>query len=52
MRYPIHYKAALDKLMKLKEKDWLPLTEFELPAEEAIQFAVSLWAEGLLEPKD
>jgi len=52
MRYPIHYKAALDKLMKLKENDWLPLTEFELPAEEAIQFAVSLWAEGLLEPKE
>lgn len=52
MRYPIHYKVALDKLMKLNESEWLPLTDFELPAEEAIQFAVSLWAEGLLEPKE
>ena len=52
MRYPIHYKTAIDKLLKLKDNEWLQLVDFELPAEEAIQFAVSLWAEGLLEPKE
>ena len=52
MRYPVHYKTAIDKLLKLKENEWLQLVDFELPAEEAIQFAVSLWAEGLLEPKE
>ena len=52
MRYPVHYKTAIDKLLKLKDDEWLQLVDFELPAEEAIQFAVSLWAEGLLEPKE
>ena len=52
MRYPVHYKTAIDKLLKLKDNEWLQLVDFELPAEEAIQFAVSLWAEGLLEPKE
>ena len=50
VQFPFEYKVALDKLMALPNDEWILLSELELPASEAVQFAISLWAEGLLEP--
>ena len=51
LEYPLEYKASIEKLMAQPDGKWLPLCELDLPAADAIQFAVSLWAEGLLEPQ-
>ena len=48
LQFPIEYKAALDKLMS--SPGWILLSDLELAPSEAVQFAISLWAEGLLEP--
>lgn len=38
--------------MNLKEDEYLELVELELNPEDAIQFSVALWAEGLLRTRD
>jgi len=52
IRFPAALKPSLDKLMALGENDFLLLSDLELPATEAVQFAVALWAEGLLSTKE
>merc|ERR1719209_1738165 len=49
LKYPLEFKTAFEKLLSLKETEWINLSDLELPASEAVQFAVSLWAEGLIE---
>jgi hypothetical protein len=38
--------------LDLKDGEYILLSELDLPASEAVQFSVALWAEGLLMPKD
>jgi len=38
--------------MNLKDDEFLNLSELDLPPSEAVQFAISLWAEGLLMPQE
>ena len=38
--------------MNLKEEEYLELVELDLNPDDAIQFSVALWAEGLLRTKD
>ena len=38
--------------MNAKDDEFILLSDLELPASEAVQFAVSLWAEGLLIPQE
>ena len=52
LKYPLEFKTAFEKLLSLKETEWISLSDLELPASEAVQFAVSLWAEGLIEPRE
>ena len=52
LKYPLEFKTAFEKLLSLKETEWINLSDLELPASEAVQFAVSLWAEGLIEPRE
>lgn len=51
LRFPLAYKESLMKLMDAKDDEFILLSDLELPASEAVQFAVSLWAEGLLIPQ-
>ena len=40
------------KLMSLDDEEYVELSDLDLPPSEAVQFAVALWAEGLLMPKE
>jgi len=51
LRFPLAYKESLMKLINAKDDEFILLSDLELPASEAVQFAVSLWAEGLLIPQ-
>lgn len=52
IKFPLAYKDSLQKLLDLKDGEYILLSELDLPASEAVQFSVALWAEGLLMPKD
>merc|ERR1712127_719447 len=45
LQFPLAYKESLMKQMDAKDDEFILLSDLELPASEAAQFAVSLWAE-------
>jgi len=48
IKFPVAFKPSLEKLMSLGDAEYVMLSDLELPATEAVQFAVALWAEGLI----